>query len=161
VILSRKQVLSITGAVLLVFGLFLPAVSISAINPIANISGSSNFIQADGLYGVVLLLLSVFTVGITLLNRNRYTWILALSSLAILIFRFLVIVSDVYRFNNLQNAFGNSTNFMPGQFNGMEGVTEAISITMRLNFAGWVFMFAGAIIAVVFLIREDEIEEIS
>ncbi|NLX33813.1 MAG: hypothetical protein GXY62_05730, partial [Thermotogaceae bacterium] len=93
--LSRKQIAIIIGAAVLFTGLFLPAISLKANNPLANIAGSSNYIQADQAYGVILLLLSLIVVALAIVKKFQWAFIAAVGTLGILVFRLVTFLTDI------------------------------------------------------------------
>jgi hypothetical protein len=156
--LSRKQIAIIIGAAVLFTGLFLPAISLKANNPLANIAGSSNYIQADQAYGVILLLLSLIVVALTIVKKFQWAFIAAVGTLGILVFRLVTFLTDISKFNSLQSSM-NPGPFSP-EFDGVMGMTQEIAVGISLNWISWIVMFAGSIITIVVLLREDKIREI-
>ena len=156
--LSRKQIAIIIGAAVLFTGLFLPEISLKANNPLANIAGSSNYIQADQAYGVILLLLSLIVVALTIVKKFQWAFIAAVGTLGILVFRLVTFLTDISKFNSLQSSI-NPGPFSP-EFDGVMGMTQEIAVGISLNWISWIVMFAGSIITIVVLLREDKIREI-
>lgn len=156
--LSRKQIAIIIGAAVLFTGLFLPAISLKANNPLANIAGSSNYIQADQAYGVILLLLSLIVVALAIVKKFQWAFIAAVGTLGILVFRLVTFLTDISKFNSLQSSI-NPGPFSP-EFDGVMGMTQEIAVGISLNWISWIVMFAGSIITIVVLLREDKIREI-
>ncbi|HQN27082.1 MAG TPA: hypothetical protein PLT43_00920 [Mesotoga sp.] len=156
--LSRKQIAIIIGAAVLFTGLFLPAISLKANNPLANIAGSSNYIQADQAYGVILLLLSLIVVALTIVKKFQWAFIAAVGTLGILVFRLVTFLTDISKFNSLQSSM-NPGPFSP-EFDGVINMTQEIAVGISLNWISWIVMFAGSIITIVVLLREDKIREI-
>ena len=156
--LSRKQIAIIIGAAVLFTGLFLPAISLKANNPLANIAGSSNYIQADQAYGVILLLLSLIVVALTIVKKFQWAFIAAVGTLGILVFRLVTFLTDISKFNSLQSSM-NPGPFSP-EFDGVMSMTQEIAVGSSLNWISWIVMFAGSIITIVVLLREDKIREI-
>jgi len=156
--LSRKQIAIIIGAAFLFTGLFLPAISLKANNPLANIAGSSNYIQADQAYGVILLLLSLIVVALTIVKKFQWAFIAAVGTLGILVFRLVTFLTDISKFNSLQSSM-NPGPFSP-EFDGVMSMTQEIAVGISLNWISWIVMFAGSIITIVVLLREDKIREI-
>ncbi|HPB63226.1 MAG: hypothetical protein AB2L23_03905 [Mesotoga sp.] len=156
--LSRKQIAIIIGAAVLFTGLFLPAISLKANNPLANIAGSSNYIQADQAYGVILLLLSLIVVALAIVKKFQWAFIAAVGTLGILVFRLVTFLTDISKFNSLQSSM-NPGPFSP-EFDGVMGMTQEIAVGISLNWISWIVMFAGSIITIVVLLREDKIREI-
>ena len=156
--LSRKQIAIIIGASILLTGLFLPAISLKANNPLANIAGSSNYIQADQAYGVILLLLSLIVVALAFVKKFQWAFIAAVGTLGILVFRLVTFLSDISKFNSLQSSI-NPGPFSP-EFDGVMSMTQEIAVGISLNWISWIVMFAGSIITIVVLLREDKIREI-
>jgi len=156
--LSRKQIAIIIGAAVLFTGLFLPAISLKANNPLANIAGSSNYIQADQAYGVILLLLSLIVVALTIVKKFQWAFIAAVGTLGILVFRLVTFLTDISKFNSLQSSM-NPGPFSP-EFDGVMSMTQEIAVGISLNWISWIVMFAGSIITIVVLLREDKIREI-
>lgn len=156
--LSRKQIAIIIGAAVFFTGLFLPAISLKANNPLANIAGSSNYIQADQAYGVILLLLSLIVVALTIVKKFQWAFIAAVGTLGILVFRLVTFLTDISKFNSLQSSM-NPGPFSP-EFDGVMGMTQEIAVGISLNWISWIVMFAGSIITIVVLLREDKIREI-
>jgi len=154
--LSRKQIAIIIGAAVLFTGLFLPAISLKANNPLANIAGSSNYIQADQAYGVILLLLIV--VALAIVKKFQWAFIAAVGTLGILVFRLVTFLTDISKFNSLQSSM-NPGPFSP-EFDGVMSMTQEIAVGISLNWISWIVMFAGSIITIVVLLREDKIREI-
>ncbi|MEQ8159424.1 MAG: hypothetical protein ABRQ36_12325 [Mesotoga sp.] len=156
--LSRKQIAIIIGAAVLFTGLFLPAISLKANNPLANIAGSSNYIQADQAYGVILLLLSLIVVALAIVKKFQWAFIAAVGTLGILVFRLVTFLTDISKFNSLQSSI-NPGPFSP-EFDGVISMTQEIAVGISLNWISWIVMFAGSIITIVVLLREDKIREI-
>ncbi len=156
--LSRKQIAIIIGAAFLFTGLFLPAISLKANNPLANIAGSSNYIQADQAYGVILLLLSLIVVALAIVKKFQWAFIAAVGTLGILVFRLVTFLTDISKFNSLQSSI-NPGPFSP-EFDGVISMTQEIAVGISLNWISWIVMFAGSIITIVVLLREDKIREI-
>ncbi|HOY25833.1 MAG TPA: hypothetical protein PLM80_02660 [Mesotoga sp.] len=156
--LSRKQIAIIIGAAVLFTGLFLPAISLKANNPLANIAGSSNYIQADQAYGVILLLLSLIVVALAIVKKFQWAFIAAVGTLGILVFRLVTFLTDISKFNSLQSSM-NPGPFSP-EFDGVMSMTQEIAVGISLNWISWIVMFAGSIITIVVLLREDKIREI-
>lgn len=156
--LSRKQIAIIIGAAVLFTGLFLPAISLKANNPLANIAGSSNYIQADQAYGVILLLLSLIVVALAIVKKFQWAFIAAVGTLGILVFRLVTFLTDISKFNSLQSSM-NPGPFSP-EFDGVISMTQEIAVGISLNWISWIVMFAGSIITIVVLLREDKIREI-
>ncbi|HQQ56542.1 MAG TPA: hypothetical protein PKY42_08155 [Mesotoga sp.] len=156
--LSRKQIAIIIGAAVLFTGLFLPAISLKANNPLANIAGSSNYIQADQAYGVILLLLSLIVVALAIVKKFQWAFIAAVGTLGILVFRLVTFLTDISKFNSLQSSM-NPGPFSP-EFDGVINMTQEIAVGISLNWISWIVMFAGSIITIVVLLREDKIREI-
>ncbi len=156
--LSRKQIAIIIGAAVFFTGLFLPAISLKANNPLANIAGSSNYIQADQAYGVILLLLSLIVVALAIVKKFQWAFIAAVGTLGILVFRLVTFLTDISKFNSLQSSM-NPGPFSP-EFDGVMSMTQEIAVGISLNWISWIVMFAGSIITIVVLLREDKIREI-
>ncbi len=156
--LSRKQIAIIIGAAVFFTGLFLPAISLKANNPLANIAGSSNYIQADQAYGVILLLLSLIVVALAIVKKFQWAFIAAVGTLGILVFRLVTFLTDISKFNSLQSSI-NPGPFSP-EFDGVISMTQEIAVGISLNWISWIVMFAGSIITIVVLLREDKIREI-
>lgn len=156
--LSRKQIAIIIGAAVFFTGLFLPAISLKANNPLANIAGSSNYIQADQAYGVILLLLSLIVVALAIVKKFQWAFIAAVGTLGILVFRLVTFLTDISKFNSLQSSM-NPGPFSP-EFDGVISMTQEIAVGISLNWISWIVMFAGSIITIVVLLREDKIREI-
>jgi len=151
--LSRKQIAIIIGASILLTGLFLPAISLNANNPLANIAGSSNYIQADQNYGVILLLLSLIVVALAIVKKFQWAFIGAVAALGILVFRLVTFLSDISKFNSLQNSINPDPFSL--EFEGFMRMTQEITVGISLNWISWIVMFAGSIITIVVLLRED------
>jgi hypothetical protein len=156
--LSKKQIAIIIGAAILFTGLFLPAISLNANNPLANIAGSSNYIQADQAYGVILLLLSLVVAVLAIVKKFQWAFIAAVAALGILVFRLVTFLTDISKFNSLQSSM-NPGSFSP-EFDGVMGMTQEVAVGISLNWISWIVMFAGSIITIIVLLREGEIREI-
>src|ERR1043166_3868730 len=80
--MESRQVVSLTGSLLLFIGVFTPIVSAPTL-------GYINYFQNEKLDGVVILSLAVISFVLLLAKKYRYLWFTGLTSFSVLLFTFI------------------------------------------------------------------------
>ena len=136
---GTKQLLGLTGSIILFVGVFAPIVSIPIV-------GNLNYFQNGKGDGTFVLILAVISFIFVLLKIFRGLWFTGLGSMAIMIFTFI----------NLQTILTNTKTQMEIELEGnpFRGLADVAMQSIQLQW-GWALLFIGA----VFVIASAAIKE--
>ena len=132
--MSKKQLIGIIGALLIIIGVFMPMVSIPLI-------GGISFISKNKIGGIIVVILAI--ASIVLILKNNYKGLLGtgIASICVIIF---YTVKMVYSFNKAKEEMGDNY------------LADMVSDFINIEYGVPVLIIALVLVIVAAVIKNDE-----
>ena len=139
---QRRQLFGVIGSILLFIGVFTPIISLPII-------GSVNYFQNGKGDGVIVLIFSVISVGLTASKKYRGLWITGLGSLGVMIFTFV----------NFQIRLSEMKDEMETKLAGnpFRGIADVAMQSIQIQW-GWAVLIVGAVFLIAAGVISDNAE---
>src|SRR5688572_3382066 len=126
--MSQRQLIGLSGALILLVGVFLPIASLPFFGAITYIRNG----RADG---VIVLVLALISIGLVLTRKYRETYLTASTALGVIAFTLTALLSMT---SKMQEDIARSL-----KGNIFAGIGEALSQAIQIQW-GWAILFVGA-----------------